>query len=42
MHVNCVTISAAIKMAIKNISTLRGSISMKRYIRLIRDSALTK
>jgi hypothetical protein len=42
MRVNCLTISATIKMPIKNIITLRGGISMKRYIYLIRDSALTK
>lgn len=42
MHVKCVTISATIKMAIKSISTPRGSVYTKRYIYLIRESALTK
>lgn len=42
MHVNRVTISATIKMAIQNINTLRGGVYTKRYIYLIRESALTK
>lgn len=42
MRAKCATISATIKMAIKSISTPRGSVYTKRYICLIRESALTK